>query len=276
MIGTGRRLSRVMPPVVLDVIDRWNPRAIRIDDTFKSWAEATSSSDGYKSEVILECVEKATIEVTEGRAAFERDGVTFSAMEVNWPVLSHLLLVAAETGRLRVVDFGGSLGSVFWQHQQYFRTLSELSWTVVEQPHFVDRGCSRFATDCLNFLTAEELRTSSQPFDVMLLSSVLQYLPDPTVVSDLLAVCGAKYVIIDKTPVVEGPETLVAVQRVPSKIYPASYPLWLFSSRSLDRITPTPWRLDAGWSSAGPQRTKKGARVAWRGRFLVNSDLQRG
>lgn len=271
MIVSGSRLRRFTPPLVIDLVDRWNPRAIRLDDTAKTWAEALAASDGYESEVVAERVAEATREVVGGRAAFERDGVVFAAAEFNWPVITHLLWVAAEKGRLRVVDFGGSLGSIFWQHQSFFRKFSEVSWTVVEQPHFVAKGRAEFETAQLHFATFEELLSRQVDADIVLLSSVLQYLPEPSMVTQSLTAIGAEYVLIDKTPVIEGTDSVVAVQKVPKSIYPVSYPLWLFCSDDLDRITPKPWKERALWDCPGPHRTKNGIGVTWKGRFLTRS-----
>lgn len=269
MIVAGSRLRRFTPPLVIDLVDRWNPRAIRLDDTVKTWAEALAASDGYASQVVAERVAVATREVVGGRAAFERDGVAFAAAEFNWPVITHLLWVAAEKGRLRVIDFGGSLGSIFWQHRSFFRNVSEVSWTVVEQPHFVAKGRAEFETPQLHFATFDELLSRPVEADIVLLSSVLQYLPEPIMVTELLTASGAEYVLIDKTPVIERADSVVAVQKVPKSIYPVSYPLWLFSSSDLDRITPKPWKARAMWDCPGPHRTKNGIGVTWKGRFLT-------
>ena len=77
--------------------------------------------------------------------AFERDGVVFDQPDYNFPLLACLLRVATESGnRLRVLDFGGSLGSTYFQCRPFLGGVSELRWTVVEQPQFVECGRREF------------------------------------------------------------------------------------------------------------------------------------
>src|SRR5450755_262798 len=83
---------------------------------YPSFAEARARSNGYEASVILERTRTALHRVLRGEAAFERDSVTFDKLELQWPLLAMLLRVAAENGgQLSVLDFGGSLGSTYYQ-----------------------------------------------------------------------------------------------------------------------------------------------------------------
>src|SRR3954462_15124415 len=108
---------------------------------YKNWQEALSLTKGYDASAILEKVKSAVLKVKNGEAVYERDSVLFDKIEYSWPLLSALLWIALKKiNELSVVDFGGSLGSSYFQNKMYLRTLKKLRWNVVEQKNFVEAG----------------------------------------------------------------------------------------------------------------------------------------
>jgi putative methyltransferase (TIGR04325 family) len=228
---TVRGLARaLLPPLVVDLLRRRG--GIVWSGDYRTWAEAAADSAGYDAAIILERVEAAALKVRRGEAAFERDGVLFSEIEYSWPLLAGLLSVAARHGgRLEVVDFGGALGSTYFQNRRFLAPLGEVRWNVVEQPHFVERGRLHFQDERLRFYPSlDACLTETRP-NVLVLSSVLQYLEQPY--EFLAAIDPFPSVIIDLTPVHSGPRDRLTVQRVPPSIYPARYPCWIFSEERL-------------------------------------------
>ena len=63
---------------------------------YPSWASAEADSQGYENAMILERVTAATRAVQEGRAAFERDAVTFPERAFDPAVLAALGLRARD------------------------------------------------------------------------------------------------------------------------------------------------------------------------------------
>jgi putative methyltransferase (TIGR04325 family) len=117
-------------------------------------------------------------------------------------------------------------------------TLSELQWWVVEQKKHVDCGKSEFANGQLHFAhTVEEVLQQVRP-DVLLLSSVLQYLENPHGVLDYLLNQRVPYLILDRTPfLTRNSEDILSVHHVSPAIYKASYPQWhLGYDRVLEQI----------------------------------------
>ena len=103
-----------------------------------------------------------------------------SLLKKHLPLLASLLGVAArDGGRLHVLDFGGAFGSTCMQHRTALAGLTECTWHIVEQEHFVAAGKAEFSTDTLHFHSTPEEAFNAAPINVILLSSVLQYLPDP-------------------------------------------------------------------------------------------------
>src|SRR5690606_1701818 len=108
-------------------------------------------------------------------AVFERDSMLFDEVHHSFPVLAGLLRAAAENaGSLSVLDFGGSLGSSYYQCKDFLAVIRELQWSVVEQEHFVRAGREEFSTDRLNFFYSIAECVESAAPNVALLSGVLQ------------------------------------------------------------------------------------------------------
>lgn len=197
---------------------------------YNSWQEAANNSSGYNSTEIVEKVKEGLLKVKKGDAAFERDSVAFDKVEYVWPVLAGLLWIAAQGhGKLNVLDFGGSLGSTFFQYRRFLSPI-EVRWNVVEQDIFIDYGVKYFQDNNLRFFYTVEECQSKNPVDVILLSSVLPYLEKPYHWLDVLISQNVPFIILDKMPfLTTGNDDRLTVQKVPPSIYEASYPAWFFN-----------------------------------------------
>jgi putative methyltransferase (TIGR04325 family) len=209
---------------------RRHSQNIAFTGDYGSWDDATRSSTGYDAGVILEKTCAALLKVKNGEAAYERDSVLFDKIQHAFPVLAGLLRAAqAHDGKLCVVDFGGALGSSYFQCRNFLKVVQRLEWLVVEQAAHVACGRKNFESEQLHFYTTvEECMSGHQP-NALLLSSVLQYLPDPYETLQKLISHRISHVIIDRTAFLTGDRERLTVQHVPDSIYPASYPAWFFS-----------------------------------------------
>lgn len=226
------------PPAIVRLIRRrQGPQqdgGSRFEGDFATWEEANAHCTGYDAEEILAKVLAATLKVKRGEAAFERDSVLFDEIEYAWPVLAGLMWAAARNGgKLNVLDFGGALGSCYFQNRKFLQTLPEVRWNVVEQAHYVEAGRAHIQDGQLLFYkTIKECLNENQP-NVILLSSVLQYLPAPgSILLELMKV-GADAIVIDRTIVNHSSFDRIYVQHVPSLIYSASYPCRSLSESAL-------------------------------------------
>jgi putative methyltransferase (TIGR04325 family) len=218
--------------------------------SFQSWSEAQHFSSGYDHHLILEKVLNSTLKVKKGEAAYERDSVVFDEIQYSWPVTSGLMWAAAQSkGKLSVLDFGGSLGSSYFQNNFFLNELSEVRWSIIEQSHFVEVGKKLIEDENLKFYeTIEEYLKYERP-NVILLSSVLQYLDNPFDVLTKLLSINANLLIIDRTPFSKKSTDEIMIQNVSPDIYSANYPIRIFSeSKFLDEISLN-WELVLDFSS---------------------------
>lgn len=223
-----------LPPALVDFGQNLLGRRITFTGEFSSWEDACRECDGYDDAAILERALAATLAVRDGRAAFERDATLFKAPQPPFPLLTMLLWTALQQGgSLSVLDFGGALGSSYFQCRAFFGGITRLSWTVVEQPHFVDAGRREFQDGTLSFHnTLDDAWAASAP-DVVLLSGVLQYLPDPAKVVTEIVERHPAFIVIDRTPLNVGGRDILAIQKVPAAMGRASYAVHLFSRNAL-------------------------------------------
>ncbi len=238
-----------LPPALARLLRRLATPRVYTGD-FPSWAAARAAARGYESPAILEKHVAAARAVRDGRAAFERDSVTFAEPAWNAPLLGALLrAAAANQGRLQVVDFGGALGSTWWQHRTWLGGLAGLTWDVVEQPHFVAAGRREFEVGPLRFHESLDTVAGAPAGQLLLLSSVLPYLENPHALLADVARRGFRHVLIDRTGFTSRGRDRLTVQRVPPAIYDASYPCWFFDRAALLRLIIPAYRIVAEWPS---------------------------
>ena len=239
-------LKPLVPPLLADLVSRARS-PIRFSGEFASWDAAAAHAGGYDAREITDRVLAATRKVVAGEAAYERDSVLFDHIEYSWPVLASLLQVGLERGSLRVVDFGGSLGSTWRQNSRYLRRLRiPLSWHVVEQEHLVALGNDEFSGDVLRFYPSIAAAAGGG-VDVMLFSSSLCYVRDGEEYVREAAAASAPFMIVDRLPIIPGARDRIAVQHVSEPIYRASYPIRLFAEETLMPRLLADWRVRETW-----------------------------
>jgi putative methyltransferase (TIGR04325 family) len=231
---------------------------------YPDWESAQRRSSGYDAKQILEKVSDSLMQVKTGAAAYERDSVLFDRVEQSWPLLSCLLYVASCTDReLKLIDFGGSLGSSYFQNRSWLNALSTVSWAVVEQPNFVRRGRELFADRQLVFFDSIESASDTHS-STILLSSSIQYLAKPYDLIREIIDKKFRYIIIDRTGFTSEPD-FVTLQKVPPQIYVASYPCWFFNeSRFLELLSPYYNKL-AEWPALGGHYDRHGISADFKG-----------
>ena len=201
---------------------------------YSSWNEAVENSSGYDTGLILEKVKSALLKVKNREAVYERDSVIFDKIHYSFPLLAALSQAAMNNnGKLNVLDFGGSLGSSYFQNRNFFNTLAEFNWCIVEQAHFVKEGKLTFTDEHLQFFYDIPSCTACFKINILILCSVIQYLEDPVSFLKTLIENGFEYVFIDRTPVLLKGNDRITIQKVPENIYKAKYPCWFLNQQKI-------------------------------------------
>lgn len=202
---------------------------------YATWNDAERDSSGYATESILETVKNSLLKVKNGEFAYERDGVLFDRVDYAFPLLAFLLRIAMENdNRLGLVDFGGSLGTTWFQNRAFLSLLRSVRWGIVEQANYVACGKAMFTDNELSFHETISDAASKTGSTAILCSGVIGYVPEPAgIVSEIMA-NNFRWVIFDRTAFIDAPATRIVVQHVTnSGLTAGSYPARLFNWNEL-------------------------------------------
>ena len=224
---------------------------------YPTWAAALAASTGHYLPDFVERTRLALLKVKRGEAVYERDSVLFDRVAHPFPLLAALLLAALDNGgELTVFDFGGGLGTSYFQCRGSLAPVRALRWLIVDQPSHVSIGRMEFESDELRFFpTPEELLRTHTP-QLLLLSGVLPCVPEPYTLLKELVDAAIPYIVVDRTFFLHRDADRLTVQHGPDEIYPGSYPAWFLSETRLLRALAdgnyrTLWDFH-GFDSVGP------------------------
>ncbi len=238
---------------------------------YKSWEDACVESTGYDDEEIITSSIRALKNVLNGVSRYERDGFNVDEIQTSWPLVTTILHSAIKRGnKVHVLDFGGALGSLYFQLKEYLTDIEFLKWSVVEQPSYVKAGLENFVDKRLNFYTqiSHCLSDREKP-DIIILSGVLQYLDNmDKYLKGIIDLCS-DYIIIERTGFVLDSHPLVLIQHIDTENYKASYPVWFFNERLfLDKFLDYYDVLAQYASSAENDLTYRNKQLYWKS-FLL-------
>jgi len=117
----GQIIREITPPIIFRI---YKNKAAKYGfwGNYPDWEAAKKASAGYDSEIILKKVTDALLKVKDGEASGERDSVLFDKVQYSWPLLAGLLWIASRNNnRLTLLDFGGSLGTSYFQNKLFFK-----------------------------------------------------------------------------------------------------------------------------------------------------------
>lgn len=192
----------------------------------RTWEEATDASHGYESNVVIHTMYGH--ENSHGK----NFSLTLESRHVQ--IVAALGVAIQQKETLRVLDVGGARGEYFEIVQNLFSG-TKIDWTVLETPSLVPRTVSERRGNSQITWTSEQ-STCIGPFDVVLLSSVLQYVEKPNELLQDMSRLTSK-LIINRLPLISGLQDEVAVQHLRMYGRRGSYPAWFFSeSRFLEAV----------------------------------------
>ena len=183
-VSLTKRIKAIVKTGIRSILSRvdekiGNPKSQQKDilgwyGDYSSFEEANKVCGSYDSMNILKHCKSAILKVKSGEAAYERDSVCFDKIQYSWGLLAGLQRAATDNkGVLNVLDFGGSLGSSYFQNKTFLEGVELEAWNVVEQEHFVSCGNEFVKDDKLRFCNSIDDVLSQNKCNVLLLSGVL-------------------------------------------------------------------------------------------------------
>lgn len=241
-----QRLRGRLGPLVRTVI----PSRLPLKGPYASHAEALAEATGYDCPEVPRLVEEATRAVLEGRAAYERDGTAF-ATRPELPI--HAALRPWLDARSTIADFGGGLGGLYHNAPDLFPPGCRK--IVIEQASMVEVGrrLARHHGFSVEFMDAT--REVIPAVDVLIFSSVLQYLSDPWYwVETLLARSTPTTVIVDRTAIQNGPSRWFLQTNPGYYRQPVTYPVQVLNQQHLLNAFPSYRALRRWHNTFDPDR----------------------
>ena len=238
---------------------------------YPTFEEAAKNSKGYGDEAIVNKVRDALLQVKNGTGKYERDSILFDKIYYDWPLLAIFQHVAIQNNlRLSVIDFGGSLGSTYFQNIHFLKHLVSLHWNVVEQKSFVQNGQRYFEDNSLKFFHSIEEALQIQPADILLFSGVIQYLPKPYDLLDFILTLGIENLVFDRTCFIRDKSERITLQLVPGAMYPGSYPCTFFNEEKFLSIFSGKYELITDFDSFADsgRYLEDGKKVYWKGFYF--------
>ncbi|PTX95554.1 methyltransferase, TIGR04325 family [Opitutus sp. ER46] len=214
---------------------------------YPDWATAARKAGELGGGAPVERVVQAARAVRAGTGAWDRDGEVFTEPAVHAPLLDALGRIASAGQGLTLVDFGGGLGSTWWQHRRELSELGPIDWRIVELPALVAAGRREFSDATLSFHDSLAAATARGRVNVLLLSSVLQYLESPQAFLRDPALDGFSDIILDRVALAADARTRIVVQHTPPSLGGGASPCWLFGRTGFEALLTPTWSIVSQW-----------------------------
>lgn len=203
---------------------------------YKTWKAAQRKSVGYNHKQIIGKVRESALKAKNSKTQFEIDSLIFQKPYRDIHFKKILLNLAKKNNSIKILDFGGSLGSSYYRYKDILSSQKKIKWSIIEQNAFVKIGKKEFQDKKLNFYYSFEefiKKNKKQQIDIFLLSSSLQYIRDYKKIINKVHRLKPDYLIILKTPMNKTENDSIYIEKVPKNIYGSSYPSWVFSKKKL-------------------------------------------
>jgi putative methyltransferase (TIGR04325 family) len=182
-----------------------------------------------------------------------------------------LLYVSIQKNKeLNLIDFGGSLGSTYYQNRNELNDARiRINWKIVEQENFVQCGKNHFQNTELKFYYTIDEALLADKVDVCMFGSVLPYLENPYFMLNQVYQKKIKYIIIDRTMFLNSAdEDILTIETVLESIGKGSYPAWFLSLNKFLLYMKDKYRIIFQWK-APYQMTLRGHETIDKGFLLV-------
>jgi putative methyltransferase (TIGR04325 family) len=193
-----------------------------------SWESAVAKSSGYESANVVEPIVAAAKRIQD-------DTQASNFLTTRYQQIATGMLYCISQGRLnsgepiRVLDVGGGGADYFNQFQEFAPHIN-FDWTVLETPALAEAMSNEFGRNLTNLRWVSSIENTNETYDVILCSSVFQYVEKPF---ELLATLVKKsgFLIVNRISLVDSSEHFVAVQRIITNGKRASYPVHFFAEK---------------------------------------------
>jgi putative methyltransferase (TIGR04325 family) len=185
---------------------------------FPDWAAALTASMPYQTDLAI--YGQITDKIRSGESASGRNLM---------PILAGIAM-ASDSGATRILDFGGSLGMVYFEVARILpESLPE--WRVVDSEEVVSEGTLNYADGKLAFFASIEAACSDFAPNMVLCSHTLQYLDDPYDALATLSALKPAVIVLHELPLADREQFMI--QRLPEALGGTARPVQILSADRL-------------------------------------------
>ena len=139
----------------------------------------------------------------------------------DYAVLYWLCRIGAQEGNLKVLDFGGNAGNLYYSYLSYLKeTVQPIAWTVFDLPAVIEEGRRIGAERNATALTFTDSLNDASDANVLLVSGAFHYWETSVGAFFDAFSRPPEHVILNRTPVHEKQAPFITVQRTESYAVP--------------------------------------------------------
>ena len=202
-----------------------------VSGKYSSWESAKENSKGYENFKIFDQIKNiyvSKIKKYNFHEFYERDGLLFNKKIKDSELLFFVKQVYKVNKKIKVVDFGGSLGSLYFSNYNFIKEYIN-EWSIVEQKNFVDFGNKFLKKNNFSFFYDLKKCIKNKSPNTAIFSGSLQYTEKPYNLLKIISKSKIDFILLHNIPFNITKKDQYRVQYVPKKIYDASYPITIFS-----------------------------------------------
>jgi len=175
---------------------------------YNSFDEAPRVGEGFASKKYIESTLSSTVRFLEGlKNPEDISNIPFD--------ISSLYIISSElysqNNKLKILDFGGGMGISYAKLKQTLPKNKNINYTIIENAEVCKVAKGLFEDDA-NIIFCDKLPRKSSKFDIIYVSSALQYVDDWQDLLKSFSEYSPKYLIIDNTNIGEIKRTYVTSQ----------------------------------------------------------------
>jgi putative methyltransferase (TIGR04325 family) len=221
-------VRKILRSPLVKGVARWASREPFIwDGIYESFAQVPVMGDGFASDVWLSETQRYT---QAAAMALRNNRGEIAESVAQYHALFSLLVASCGSPErpVRVVDCGGGMGIGFASLMRSVPEVGQLDYLVVDNKQSCERGRQLFA-DFPEVRFSSELRREPERVDVLVLSSVLQFVEDYEALLKKLATLAPSFWFFTFVPAGDIPRFASAQLNVPGSVLP----VWFFNVREL-------------------------------------------
>ena len=203
---------------------------VQIIKQVSSWDDALKNSHNYNQDKLINNIFLATQNVLKKKYKYESDGINFNYLNIDNNFLESLKKCIKKENTI-LLDFGGSLGSMYFKYHDLISKNKYIELLIVEQEKIFEKSkILNFPINIKFFKNIDEIQVKP---DIILLGSVLQYIEHHNKLLKKLISLKPNYIFIERTIFSINNLEPIYIQENYFKLKKTSYPVRAISLKLL-------------------------------------------